>query len=166
MQWKNHRITTCAVTYALTGSFPATAIATASSMLPDVLEMKLLKHRTMTHYPWVFLIPIVLMWSAMQHSPGYTLYTAFFIFFGYLCHLAEDFMSKSGIPLVSPFGEPTGLGLYVTHAPSEFRVALIIVALAVAYSWHNGLLTQDYLMHAANNMAILVMGVGKTITHR
>lgn len=166
MQWKNHRITTCAVTYALTGSFPATAIATASSMLPDVLEMKLVKHRTMTHYPWIVLVPVVLMWQAMHQAPNYFLYVLFFVLFGYLCHLIEDFLSRSGIPLMSPFGRHIGCNLYVTHAPSERLTALGIVAAALAYSWHKGLFAQDYLMAAANNMAMLIMGMVKDFPHR
>lgn len=165
MQWKNHRLTTFAVTYALTGSFPATAIATASSMLPDVLELRLVKHRTMTHYPWVFLIPVMFMWNSMHHSPGYVLYVVFFVMFGYLAHLCEDFLSKSGIPIWSPFGKPVGCGLYVTHAHSERAVALGIVAIAAIYSWHNGLFTQAYLLDAANNMAILLTGMAKHFTH-
>lgn len=166
MQWKNHRLTTFAVTYAMTGSFPATAIATASSMLPDVLEVKLVRHRTLTHYPWIFLIPVVFMWKAMHHSPGYVLYITFFIMFGYVCHLGEDFLSKSGLPLLSPSGKHTGCGLYVTHTSSERVVAIAIVACAAVYSWYNGLLSQDYLMQAANNMAILIMGMAKHFTYR
>jgi len=158
MQWKNHRLTTCAVTYALTGSFPATAIATASSMLPDVLELKLLKHRTLTHYPWIPIASAILMWHSMQSAPGYVTYILFFVLIGYIGHLVEDFLSKSGIPVLS-LSRKVGCGLYVTHNPSEQVVALGIVAGAILYGWINGLFTQAYLMEAANNMAIFLTGM-------
>lgn len=159
MQWKNHRLTTCALTFVLTGSFPATAIATAASALPDVLELKLVKHRTLTHYPWLPVFPAVLMWRAMQNEPGYILYIIFFILVGYICHLAEDFLSNSGIPLWSPFGKSTGCHLYVTHSSSEGVATFAVVAMAAMYGWRNGLFTQAYLMQAADNLAVFLTGM-------
>jgi len=158
MQWKNHRFTTCAVTYALTGSIPATAIATASSMLPDILELKMMKHRTLTHYPWIPLVPALFIWKSMQASPGYVLYVVFFVLIGYISHLAEDFLSKSGIPVLSPF-QKIGCGLYITHKHSEQIVSLIIIVVSVVYAWFNGLFSQTYLMEAANNTAIFFTGI-------
>lgn len=161
MQWKNHRLTTCAVTYALTGSFPATAIATAASALPDVLELKLIKHRTLTHYPWLPLMPAALVWRSMQHEPGYILYVCFFILVGYVGHLAEDLLGNSGLPFWNPRGKRTGLHLYATRTPSEYVVALTIVMAALLYSWQNGMFGQAYLLQAADNTALFVTGMAR-----
>lgn len=159
MQWKNHRLTTCAVTFALTGSFPATAIATAASALPDVLELKLLKHRTLTHYPWIPILLAIFLWRGMQTDPGYIIYVSFFILIGYICHLAGDFLSNSGVPIWSPFGKPIGCRLYVTHDRSEDVVTLSVVVVALFYAWHKGLLSQIYLLRAADNLAIFLTGM-------
>ena len=152
-------MTTCAITFALTGSFPATVIATVSSALPDVLELKLVKHRTLTHWPWLPLIPAALIWRSMQHEPGYILYVVFYILVGYIAHLIEDLLSNTGLPLWSPFGGRTGLRLYITKNPSEYIVALALVTAAVCYSWHNGLFEQEYLLQAADNTALFVTGM-------
>lgn len=165
MQWKNHRLTTCAVTFALTGSFPATAIATAASALPDVLELKLVKHRTLTHYPWIAVVPAVFVWKQMQIQSGYLLYVIFFILVGYIGHLAGDFLSNAGIPLWST-RKPVGCRLYVTHSPSEGVVTLAITAIALIYGWQNGLFSQEYLMKAADNMAIFLTGMVHEFSNR
>jgi len=165
MQWKNHRLTTCAIVYSLTGSIPATAIATASSVLPDVMEARLLKnislvkHRTLTHYPWLYLVPAVILWRLLQSGPNYVGYLVFFILVGCLCHLAEDFMSRSGIPLLTPGGKHTGLNFYITKCPSEGFAALAIIALALLYDWRQGMITQGYLTQAANNTASFFTGL-------
>lgn len=157
MQWKNHRLTTFAVTFALTGSFPATAIATASSALPDVLEMKLLKHRALTHYPWLPLVPAIFAWKSMQNEPSYILYVFFFILVGYIGHLAADFLGDSGIPVWA--GKRIGMHLYVTHTKSENIVARVVLVLALFCIWDKGMITQSYLMQAADNTALFVTGM-------
>lgn len=126
----------------------------------------MVKHRTLTHYPWLVVVPAGLVRQAMQSAPGYVLYITFFIMVGYLCHLVADLLSNTGIPLWSPFGKPFGCRLYVTHSPSEDAVALAITAIAVIYGWHNGLFTQAYLMGAGNNLAIFVSGMAHEFSGR
>jgi len=192
MEWKTHRITTFATVFALTGSIPATAIATASSALPDVLEgkvlivvafcsafglsgslpgaliaaavaavveIKYLQHRTLTHYPWIFIVPAALLWRQMQTTGGYIAYTVFFILVGYILHLIQDFMSKSGIPLFHPYKQSRGLRLYVTHTPSEFTVAMAWVLFAAAFAWSRDMLTPQYLTQVMENAALFANGL-------
>ena len=58
-----------------------------------------------------------------------------FLIAGGLMHIAEDALSKSGIPFHKPYGTPYGAGLYIVNTASEeFTTAgLILAFLALAF---------------------------------
>ena len=162
MTWKNHRLTTFTIAFALTGSLPATAIATASAVLPDALELNgILGHRTVTHYPWFYLAPTAILWGIQRRYPGYLLYILFFVLVGCICHLLEDLLSMKGVPLKMPYGCPTGLKFYATHQSSETFTAWAIIFCSGLLAWHKGMLSKDFLMVEADRTAMFVIGFSR-----
>ena len=164
MKWRNHNLTTLATVYAATGSFPAMLIASAASHMPDALEFSgIVGHRTVTHYPWFYLVPAVFLWCRLHNEPGYVAYIVFLVLVGCLCHLFEDLLSNSGIPLVTPYGKPYGLHLYVTRTPSEFTTALAIVFSALLIAWNLGRLDGEYIRHAALQTQLFVQSLIRSV---
>src|ERR1700687_5355829 len=127
MTYRHHHYATLAMMYAFTGSFAATAIATASATLPDAMEIwryasvglpglqgmfspqqvvasSVISHRTYTHYPWFYLAAALPLYVNLQRDPGFVTYIIYFMVVGCICHLFEDFMSRGGIPLITPKG--------------------------------------------------------------
>lgn len=96
MLWVNHKLTTGAVVFLFTGNLAATLISIIASVLPDWLEypfQPMIKHRTITHWPYPPL-PIIGVLSFFWIRTGdFAFYYAFFLPIGWLMHLATDFMS-------------------------------------------------------------------------
>lgn len=137
------------IAYALAGNPIPAAISMWSSSLPDRLEMVFgLRHRTITHWPY---IPLALLlgcyWVAGHQRLSAVVYCALFVMVGYICHLFEDLLSKSGIPLGSPYGSPTGLDLYKTNTSSEPVALVSLVGLSLVVAYGKGFCGSEHLSH-------------------
>lgn len=140
MQWQNHKLCNSIVIYALTGSLKATILSTIGSILPDVLELGgIIRHRTITHYPYLYLIPAMMLVPFIHHSI-YTQIT-YWIMIGCITHLALDTASKSGIPYITPYGsKKIALNLYTTFHISEWYISIAITLLFGMLARYNGYL--------------------------
>src|SRR6266702_1868652 len=98
MRWHHHKLTTGAVIYAMTGGYSPTLMAMLGSILPDLLEMGIVRHRTVTHWPppWVFIA--LLSCGANSLSSNIWQYLFSFCCIGALLHIGEDYLSVTGIP--------------------------------------------------------------------
>lgn len=93
-------------------------------VLPDALEFRgVISHRTVTHYPYLYAVPAALVWFALRRQPTYASYVMFFVLIGCLCHLAQDALSKGGIPLKTPWTGRWGANFYITRELSEYATA-------------------------------------------
>ncbi len=148
MTWRNHRISTFALAFAVTGGFLFSIIATIASTLPDRLELGgLIKHRTATHFwGWPTIGVLLILLFLKVHSV--VLVVLLGLLFGYTAHLFEDSLSKSGVPIVSPYGKKYGMGLYVTGTTSETIAMAVLVFVAAALAAHKGYLQADHLKGA------------------
>lgn len=148
MKWCNHKLTTFAMVYAATGGVVAASVAAVSSTLPDVLEFRgVIRHRTITHWPYLYLVPAIILISQFrEQSAKLAPYIFLFILIGCLCHLAEDALSKTGIPYILPYGPRAGLDLYITGKPSEYFAAMILTGVSTWIAWLNGYVSSDYLV--------------------
>lgn len=134
--------------FSLTGGFIASIAAAIGSLLPDVLELGgLVQHRTATHYLWFWVPASIILWLALR-STGFSvvwLYTLFFFVSGGLLHVLQDALSNGGIPLVTPYGPRTGLGVYRTDTFSEEFTVFGLLVIFGFLSWVRGFLDPDYL---------------------
>jgi hypothetical protein len=96
---------------------------------PDRLEMprfdrrtqtrrSLIPHRTLTHWPVLWVGLTGLSWWLWSQPQGLLIYAVTSVGLGFCAsawlHLAMDIMTPTGIPLRSPFGSRTSLNFYRT----------------------------------------------------
>lgn len=143
MRWVNHKVTTLTMVYALSGSGPMAIIAAASSHLPDLLECNgaVCAHRTLTHWFYIYLLPLFLLWRSLQTNPKLWEYLAFSCLIGCISHLIEDFLSTGGVPIgTTPYGKRVGLGFYVTHEMDELMTTYGMCLSFLFIAYEKGLL--------------------------
>ncbi|ORJ61343.1 metal-dependent hydrolase [Geothermobacter hydrogeniphilus] len=150
MKWRNHKLCTFALVFAATGRLLPAFIAGIGSILPDLLEMRLVRHRTLTHWPFTYVIGIVVLLPLVKVLTWWGWLIVSCLLIGCLLHLAEDGLSKGGIPLFSPAGKRYGAGWYVTDTITETFMAVGIVVVAVYFSWRRGFLSADFLADEVN----------------
>lgn len=141
MKWINHKLTTLAIFYTVSGDIIQSFIASASSTLPDLVEIgpgKLIfkKHRGVSHNPlfWLGVLPL-LYYLLKKTTPEVNLIPLpylpnqeslfFAIAAGVVLHLGADSLSSYGIPL---FGNKRiAVKAYKTFTFSEFSMVLFIL---------------------------------------
>lgn len=136
MRWRNHQMITGIAIYSITGGFLSAWLAAAGSVLPDVLELNgLIKHRTVTHWPYPYLVMAAVLYALEYRTPSIVLYLIFFMLLGVIFHLLLDGLSITGIPvgLKPTSNRRVALNLYTTFTPSEdlTTAGLIVVFLAI-----------------------------------
>lgn len=138
-------MTTLLLVYACTGGAVSALVAAEAATIPDRVEMAVgvVPHRTVTHWLWIYLLPLVGVSFVMFHSM--LLYLVFFVFVGCFLHVFEDFLSRGGIPVKGPFSSPVGANFYVTGTVSEVITSLLIVCAALVVAWGRGFLDPEYL---------------------
>ncbi|HEY6874222.1 MAG TPA: hypothetical protein VI298_15970 [Geobacteraceae bacterium] len=146
MRWQYHKLTTGAAIYAVTGGYVPTLMAMLGSIMPDLLEMGIVRHRTATHWPPPWFVLGVGAYGTCWLFPNIWLYLSFFIFTGALFHLVEDYLSVTGIPFRSPGSPRRGAGLYVTGAMSEALLALSATGLFLISAWDRGFFATGHAM--------------------
>ena len=109
------------------------AAALAGARAPDALEMyrwrggkrySLIPHRTLTHWPPVWIIAIGATYPLTPPAYHLALTT---LLLSVALHLLFDALTPSGIPLLWPFGRRTSMRLYRTGDwASEARLTLIL----------------------------------------
>ena len=146
MRWQYHKLTSGAAIYAATGGYFPTLVAMLGSIMPDLLEMGIVRHRTATHWPPPWIVLALVSYGASWLSPNVWLYFLFFTCIGALLHLAEDYLSVSGIPFRSPISHRRGAGLYVTGTIGEAVLALSITGFFLLIAWVSGFFTTGHAM--------------------
>ena len=146
MRWQYHKLTSGAAIYAVTGGYFPTLMAMLGSILPDLLEIGIVRHRTVTHWPAPWIILAVVSYGACRFSPGVWLYLFFFIVIGAFLHLGEDYLSVTGIPFRSPGGPRRGAGFYVTGTMGEAVLAMSVVGIFLLIAWARRFFTTGHLM--------------------
>jgi len=108
------------------------------------IRRSVIPHRTLTHWPPLWVIMTVACWSVLDETQDILLYTVASVGIGFCAaswlHLIMDIMTPSGIPLISPFGSRTSLNLYKSALPGkimtgEWLCVLLFVALCQFLPW-------------------------------
>jgi membrane-bound metal-dependent hydrolase YbcI (DUF457 family) len=144
MKWLSHKVCNASMVYAITGDLKATLFSTIGSILPDVLELGgLIPHRTITHYPIVYIVPFVLLLP--YHKTSFNMYAIFWVLVGCMLHLSLDALSKGGIPVLKPFnGKKLALNFYTTHHFSEFYLTGLICIVFSLLGRANGFVAMNH----------------------
>ena len=155
MRWQHHKLTTGAVMYAMTGGYFPTLMAMLGSILPDFLEMGIIRHRTVTHWPAPWIVLALCSYGAGMFFTSIWSYPGFFVSIGALLHLGEDYLSVTGIPIRSPGSPRKGAGLYVTGTMGEAVLAMSVTALFLVIAWRRGFFTTGHAMEEMEKVKIL-----------
>jgi membrane-bound metal-dependent hydrolase YbcI (DUF457 family) len=108
------------------------------------VRRSVIPHRTLTHWPPLWVIMTAACWSVLDETQDILLYTVASVGIGFCAaswlHLIMDIMTPSGIPLISPFGSRTSLNLYKSALPGkimtgEWLCVLLFVALCQFLPW-------------------------------
>ena len=143
MTWKSHTSVTAAITYAATLNPAFAGLAAMGSVLPDKVEFLCpwLKHRGNSHSLLIWTGLCGTMWLTGELEPNLRL--LFPIAIGGLCHVLEDMLSASGVPLypsINPKKKSNTLKfpLYKTGQISEYAVASALIIAAITTMWLRG----------------------------
>lgn len=146
MRWQYHKLTSGAAIYAVTGGYIPTCMAMIGSIIPDLLEMGIIRHRTVTHWPPPWIVLAFVSYEICRLSPNIWIYIFTFICIGALLHLGEDYLSLTGIPFRSPVTRRKGFGMYVTGTMEESLLAISITVLFLCISWIRGFFTTGHVL--------------------
>jgi len=113
-------------------------MAMIGSILPDLLEMGIVRHRTVTHWPPPWIVLALASYETCRHSPNVWMYFFSFICIGALLHLGEDYLSVSGIPFRSPGSPRRRAGLYVTGTMREAFLVMFVTGFFLLIAWGRG----------------------------
>jgi len=130
MKWQNHRLVSASLAFALTGHILPAACAWAGSVFPDGVEYGTeactgtqVKHRGLSHYFAIYAVCLIFFYelasgNVIPNVPPAAFFPTmqgewegivplvpsmlFWLTFGCLCHIAEDFPC-GGIPFPTPF---------------------------------------------------------------
>jgi len=132
MTWKNHKLVSIAITYAIGLPLEGIVVVAIGSIIPDFIEFVFkMKHRGMSHFWGIYALIFLFATYHVFQQPIVGLIIKW-TSFGCLLHLFEDSMSKAGIPTFPGSLRKIKLGeLYITKQPSEFFLALSIVVLCI-----------------------------------
>ena len=157
MIWKSHRLVTFMGVLAVTENPLAAFFATSGAVFPDYSElpfMGLLKHRTITHWFPIYLIPALVIYFLLYRNQGlwmsikdikdaYQLldgvwflwvallnYTFWFLV-GCLCHIAEDLLTGY-VPILGPTDERKLHIFFYPGSPNEYIFDLLFTVCCVA----------------------------------
>ncbi len=158
MTWYFHKLTTFSLVYAASGDATASMIAGVASVIPDTLEMAffgLIPHRTITHWPYIYMVLIAFFWSLFYSSGQVQFYIALFASIGCLLHVAEDALSKGGIPFCGPFGKKSGCNFYKIHSLRETLTALAIVVPCLSVAYLLGRIEESYLTAEVHRAVVI-----------
>lgn len=155
MRWQNHKLTSGAAIYAVTGGYFPTFMAMIGSIIPDLLEMGIVRHRTVTHWPPPWIVLALVFYGACRLSITVWPYFLFFTCIGALLHLGEDYLSVTGIPFRSPGSPRRGAGLYVTGTVGEAILAMSATGIFLLLSWLRGFFTSEHVMEEMVKMKYL-----------
>ena len=147
MRWQYHELTSGAAIYAVTGGYIPTCMAMIGSIMPDLLEMGIIRHRTATHWPLPWIILALVSYETCRLFPNVWIYIITFICIGALLHLGEDYLSVTGIPFRSPIStRRKGLGMYVTGTMGETILAISITGFFLSIAWIRGFFTTGHVL--------------------
>lgn len=101
--------------------FPIAACPVIGAVFPDIdIHIPCLKHRTVTHWPILYGMGILLAYLA-----GYLWLSLFCI--GCLVHILLDSLSVMGVPVTTPFGKRRGFRIMRVGGRAEFLCSVIML---------------------------------------
>ncbi len=150
MKWINHQIVTGFIIYAATNDALFVASGIIGAVIPDKVEgqppqeskayWKWRKnHRTWSHYPPMYLFPIVLLQFAKIYYPDPSIELVAnlisYALVGALLHIAEDGICGR-VPIFTPHGKH-GIKLFTVGSWQEYFFSAAIIFMCLFYRFGN-----------------------------
>lgn len=134
MKWYNHKAVGAGVSLLFGLPLSGVFITIVSSVLPDVVEFGVLKHRGLSHAWWIYALLYVVSVAIL---PKYSIYFSF-IALGILIHLICDALTMMGIPL-SPFSDKRiAFKFFKTGSVTEYIVVSVIMLICLYIFFKTG----------------------------
>lgn len=133
MKWFSHK--TVGAGAAILGGipFPGIIVVTVSTVIPDLIEAGIMKHRGWSHGWWVWTALAAL---ALILYPDYRFYILC-AFAGIILHLVCDALTITGVPAV-PFSDAKlALRFFRTGSAAEYVAVATFVAIVFYLSFKN-----------------------------
>ena len=146
MSKHGHLITAAALAYVVyeRSASPVLAIGTLlGSSFPDIGELarfygrwraSLIPHRTLTHWIPLYVVILAALPSVAPHMPWWIASIIKGVCFGSLLHIALDFFSPAGVPILNPFGTRKSAGFHHSESrhPYLYRTGTVEEAPIIA----------------------------------
>ncbi len=98
---------------------------------PTKTRRSVIPHRTLTHWPQLWIVITASCWFTWQTSTDVLLYAITSTGLGFCAaawlHLFMDIMTPMGIPLRTPFGSRSSFNLYKTSESGEWLCILVFI---------------------------------------
>lgn len=146
MRWQNHKVCTVCMVFSAGGRILPAFLAGLGSVLPDLLEAGLVRHRTLIHWFPLYLGAALIAVPAARAFFWPAGLVAACLLLGCLCHLVQDGLSRGGVPLFIPDGRRYGAGLYITRTITETLVVAGIVVISLLVAFDRGFFAHGRIM--------------------
>jgi inner membrane protein len=164
MRWANHKIVTASLVYCTTGKLIPALLAGAGSLFPDLAELGIIPHRTLTHWPYPYLALFFVACAWEVFNPSWPCYLLLFLVMGALLHIGEDFLSYSGVPLGVRWDRGYfSARLFETGSRREDGVVLLLVAFSCTVSWYQGTFSLNYLLGEVKDLVAVASHAVRTL---
>ena len=131
MTGPSHRLMAASGAILLGGSPLEAAVTALGATLPDRIEVIGIPHRGISHWPWPWALAV---WLMRMQGTGWSELVAWWLA-GALFHIAADFFTVGGIPLLLPNWRMR-LGSLRVGGFSEYLVVALFVLIAALQILH------------------------------
>lgn len=161
----NHRIISTGIA-VLSGAKPEGIIgAFVGATFPDIDLAVGIRHRTITHWLPIYLLPLGILLAMADRFQEHPLLFESLLWFllGAILHLVEDIGTPAGLPILTPFPKKNfSLKFTKTGGRLEYVLSLsVFIALAVTASFHPEKVT-SLIKESVTDVSVIVSGIGQS----
>ncbi len=156
MKWYSHKAVGLSVSFLFGLPISGIFLTTASSVVPDVVEFGVLKHRGLSHAWWIYALLYIV--SIVFLPEKYSIYFSF-IALGILLHLICDALTLMGIPQ-SPFSDKRiAFKLFKTGSSAEyiFVSAIFVLCFFIFIKRGSSIFANDPFLRNIGNLFKFVL---------
>jgi len=134
LKWVNHKIAGLSVSLLLGFKPLGVVIATASSVVPDTIELGIFKHRGISHAWWLYVLIFGATYVLFPVSHAYIFYFVIGVFLHILC----DACTYSGVPVGIGDKRRFALRLFRTGSAVEYIISAAFLFTALYFVLKRG----------------------------
>jgi len=123
LKWISHKIVGAGTGILLGYKIPGILVAMVTAVVPDIVELGILRHRGWSHGWWVYGIVYAV---ATLLYPQYIIYINYALL-GITTHLITDALTMSGIPMLPFSNNRLALKIFRTGSVAEYIMVFIFI---------------------------------------